>query len=249
MLIQWINTGLRKIPTWVLYLILLIPGLLTLAAGLTDNLGPEPINELEEELGEFALKLLILGLAVSPLLHFTRINLVRFRRAIGVMAFAYVMAHFLVWFLLDLQSLSHIWTEIAKRPYVTVGMAGFIAMIPLALTSNDLSVRRLGRFWRVLHRLTYLVAILAGLHFIMLSKGFDVESLAHMVVILAFLALRIGKWRRGLQSGVQRLREKILGRASAEPSRLYRIFVPVLTPGALYLLPVDAAFVIFVEMA
>ena len=215
MLIQWINTGLRKIPTWVLYLILLIPGLLTLAAGLTDNLGPEPINELEEELGEFALKLLILGLAVSPLLHFTRINLVRFRRAIGVMAFAYVMAHFLVWFLLDLQSLSHIWTEIAKRPYVTVGMAGFIAMIPLALTSNDLSVRRLGRYWRVLHRLTYLVAILAGLHFIMLSKGFDVEALAHMVVILAFLALRIGKWRRGLQSGVQRLREKILGRASA----------------------------------
>ena len=215
MLIQWINTGLRKIPTWVLYLILLIPGLLTLAAGLTDNLGPEPINELEEELGEFALKLLILGLAVSPLLHFTRINLVRFRRAIGVMAFAYVMAHFLVWFLLDLQSLSHIWTEIAKRPYVTVGMAGFITMIPLALTSNDLSVRRLGRFWRVLHRLTYLVAILAGLHFIMLSKGFDVEALAHMVVILAFLAMRIGKWRRGLQSGVQRLREKILGRASA----------------------------------
>ena len=215
MLIQWINTGLRKIPTWVLYLILLIPGLLTIAAGLTGNLGPEPINKLEEELGEFALKLLILGLAVSPLLHFTRINLVRFRRAIGVMAFAYVMAHFLVWFLLDLQSLSHIWTEIAKRPYVTVGMAGFIAMIPLALTSSDLSVRRLGRFWRVLHRLTYLVAILAGLHFIMLSKGFDVESLAHMVVILAFLALRIGKWRRGLQSGVQRLREKILGRASA----------------------------------
>ena len=215
MVIQWINTGLRKIPTWVLYLILLIPGLLTIVAGLTDNLGPEPINELEEELGEFALKLLILGLAVSPLLHFTRINLVRFRRAVGVMAFGYVMAHFLVWFLLDLQSLSHIWTEIAKRPYVTVGMAGFIAMIPLALTSNDLSVRRLGRFWRVLHRLTYLVAILAGLHFIMLSKGFDVESLAHMVVILAFLALRIGKWRRGLQSGVQRLREKILGRASA----------------------------------
>ena len=215
MLIQWINTGLRKIPTWVLYLVLLIPGLLTIVAGLTDNLGPEPINELEEELGEFALKLLILGLAVSPLLHFTRINLVRFRRAIGVMAFAYVMAHFLVWFLLDLQSLSHIWTEIAKRPYVTVGMAGFIAMIPLALTSNDLSVRRLGRFWRVLHRLTYLVAILAGLHFIMLSKGFDVEALAHMVVILAFLALRIGKWRRGLQSGVQRLRKKILGRASA----------------------------------
>ena len=211
MLIQWINTGLRKIPTWVLYLILPIPGLLVIAAGLTDNLGPEPINELEEELGEFALKLLILGLAISPLLHFTRINLVRFRRAIGVMAFAYVTAHFLVWFVLDLQGLTQIWTEIVKRPYVTVGFAGFVAMIPLAITSNDLSVRCLGRFWRILHRLTYLVAILAGLHFIMLSKGFDVEALAHMIVILAFLALRVSKWRRGLQSGLQGLRKKLIG--------------------------------------
>jgi len=211
MFIQSINAGLRKIPTLVLYIIVPIPGLLAIAAGLTDNLGPEPINELEEQLGEFALKLLIVGLAVSPLLHFTRINLVRFRRAIGLMAFAYVLAHFLVWFLLDLQALNQIWTEIAKRPYVTAGFAGFIVMIPLALTSNDWSVRRLGRFWRFLHRLTYLAAILAGVHFIMLSKGFDVEALAHMTVILAFLALRVGKWRRSLQSGLQGLRIKLIG--------------------------------------
>ena len=211
MFIQSINAGLRKIPTLVLYIIVPIPGLLAIAAGLTDNLGPEPINELEEQLGEFALKLLIVGLAVSPLLHFTRINLVRFRRAIGLMAFAYVLAHFLVWFLLDLQALNQIWTEIAKRPYVTAGFAGFIVMIPLALTSNDWSVRRLGRFWRFLHRLTYLAAILAGVHFIMLSKGFDVEALAHMTVILAFLALRVGKWRRSLQSGLQGLRTKLIG--------------------------------------
>ena len=211
MFIQSINAGLRKIPTWLLYIILPIPGLSAIAAGLTDNLGPEPINELEEQLGEFALKLLIVGLAVSPLLHFTRINLVRFRRAIGLMAFAYVLAHFLVWFVLDLQALNQIWTEIAKRPYVTAGFAGFIVMIPLALTSNDWSVRRLGRFWRFLHRLTYLAAILAGVHFIMLSKGFDVEALAHMTVILAFLALRVGKWRRSLQSGLQGLRTKLIG--------------------------------------
>jgi len=94
---------------------------------------------------------------------------------------------------------------------VTAGFAGFIVMIPLALTSNDWSVRRLGRFWRFLHRLTYLAAILAGVHFIMLSKGFDVEALAHMAVILAFLALRVGKWRRSLQSGLQGLRTKLIG--------------------------------------
>ena len=116
--------GCAKFQPGCYTIILPIPGLLAIVAGLTDNLGPEPINELEEQLGEFALKLLIVGLAVSPLLHFTRINLVRFRRAIGLMAFAYVLAHFLVWFLLDLQALNQIWTEIAKRPYVTAGFAG-----------------------------------------------------------------------------------------------------------------------------
>ena len=81
------NTCLRKTPTWVLYVTLPIPGALAILAGLTDNLGVEPIKELEKALGGFALKLLIVGLAVSPVLHFTRINLVRFRRAIGLVAF------------------------------------------------------------------------------------------------------------------------------------------------------------------
>ena len=116
MLIQLINSGLRKIPTWVLYILLPIPGILAIVAGLTDNLGPEPIKELEGELGEVAIKLLIIGLAVTPLLHFTRINLLRFRRAIGVVAFGYVAAHFLTWLLLDVQLLSQIWADILKRP-------------------------------------------------------------------------------------------------------------------------------------
>jgi sulfoxide reductase heme-binding subunit YedZ len=116
MLIQLINSGLRKIPTWVLYILLPIPGILAIMAGLTDNLGPEPIKELEGELGEVAIKLLIIGLAVTPLLHFTRINLLRFRRAIGVVAFGYVAAHFLTWLLLDVQLLSQIWADILKRP-------------------------------------------------------------------------------------------------------------------------------------
>ena len=212
MLIQLINSGLRKVPAWVLYILLPIPGVLAILAGLTDNLGPEPIKELEKELGEFALKLLILGLAVTPLLHFTRINLVGFRRAIGVVAFGYVVAHFLTWLLLDVQLLSQICADILKRPYISFGFAGFVAMVPLALTSNNWSVRKLGRFWRVLHRLTYIVAILGGVHYIMLAKGFQMEPLVHMAVILAFLAVRALKWCQSVQVSLRGLTDKVLRR-------------------------------------
>ena len=137
----------------MLYVTLPIPGILAILAGLMDSLGPEPIKELEKELGGFALKLLILGLAVTPLLRFTRINLMRFRRQIGVVAFGYLSAHFLTWLLLDVQVLSQIWVDILNRPFITVGLAGFVMTIPLALTSNNWSVRRLGHLWRVLPRL------------------------------------------------------------------------------------------------
>jgi len=212
MLVQFINSGLRKIPTWVLYILLPIPGILAIVAGLTDNLGPEPIKELEGELGEVAIKLLIIGLAVTPLLHFTRINLLRFRRAIGVVAFGYVAAHFLTWLLLDVQLLSQIWADILKRPYISVGFVGFMAMVPLAVTSNNWSMRKLGQFWSVLHRLTYIATILGGLHYIMLVKGFQMEPLVHMAIILAFLALRVPKWRRSVQASLRGLPDKVLRR-------------------------------------
>ena len=212
MLVQLINSGLRKIPTWVLYILLPIPGILAIVAGLTDNLGPEPIKELEGELGEVAIKLLIIGLAVTPLLHFTRINLLRFRRAIGVVAFGYVAAHFLTWLLLDVQLLSQIWADILKRPYISVGFVGFMAMVPLAVTSNNWSMRKLGQFWSVLHRLTYIATILGGLHYIMLVKGFQMEPLVYMAIILAFLAVRVPKWRRSVQASLRGLPDKVLRR-------------------------------------
>lgn len=195
---QLINSAVRKIPAWPLYLLLPIPGLFTFYLGLTNQLGPEPINVLERELGEIGLQLLIVGLAITPLLKFARINLVKFRRAIGIMAFVYVFAHLLVWLVLDVQILSQIWADILKRPYITVGMAAFVLMVPLAITSNNWSVRKLGPTWRKLHKLTYAIAVLGGLHFVMLSKGFQLEPLIYLAVILALLAARM-KWsgRRG----------------------------------------------------
>ena len=158
----------------------------------------EPIKALEQELGEFALQLLIVGLAVTPLRRFAGLNLIRFRRAIGLMAFFYVALHLLTWLVLDVQILSQIWADIVKRPYITIGMAGFVLLVPLALTSNNWSVRRLGPRWRKLHKLTYLAVLLGGVHYLMLAKGLQLEPLLYLGVILGLLALRIepGKLRR-----------------------------------------------------
>jgi methionine sulfoxide reductase heme-binding subunit len=119
------------------------------------------------------------------------VNLIRFRRAIGVLAFTYVALHLLVWLVLDVQALERIWADIVKRPYITVGMIGFVAMIPLALTSNNWSVRRLGPTWRQLHKLTYLVVLLGAVHFVMLRKGLQIEPLLYLGAIVLLLALRL----------------------------------------------------------
>ena len=158
------NQMLRRLPPWGLYLLGAFYPAWLLYLGLTGGAGPDPVKALEHGLGEAALQLVILGLFVTPLRRFTGLNLLRFRRAIGVLAFAYVTLHLLVWLVLDVQILSQILRDIAKRPYITIGMVGFALMLPLALTSNNRATRWLGPRWRQLHRLTYLVALLGGLH-------------------------------------------------------------------------------------
>ena len=197
MLQDRINGLARRVPVWAVWLLGLVPAVWTFYLGLTGGLGAEPIKALERELGEVALQLVILGLCITPLRRHLGVNLIRFRRAVGLLAYTYVCLHLLVWLVLDVQIWAQIWADILKRPYVTVGFTAFLMMCPLALTSNDLSVRRLGPRWRVLHRLTYAVAILAAVHFIWLSKGFQIEPLVYLGVILALLALR---WRPMRQS-------------------------------------------------
>ncbi|WP_297340345.1 protein-methionine-sulfoxide reductase heme-binding subunit MsrQ [Pseudophaeobacter sp.] len=190
-MIDAINTALRRLPTWVLYLLGSLYPVWLLYLGMTGGLGADPVKALEHELGERALQLLILGLAVTPLRRFVGVNLIRFRRALGVLTFTYVALHLLVWLLLDVQIVSQILADIAKRPYITIGMAGFVLMVPLALTSNDASVKRLGRKWKRLHLLTYPAAFLGGLHYVMLAKGFQIEPLIYLAVIVVLLALRL----------------------------------------------------------
>lgn len=203
-----INTYARKLPVWVVYAIgLLWPAWLFYLA-ISGAMGIDPVKALEHELGELALQALIAGLLVTPLRAITGINLIRFRRAVGVLTFYFVATHLLVWLVLDVQILSEIWKDILKRPYITVGMAAFVLMAPLAITSNNWSVRRLGPKWRKLHRLVYPAVVLGGVHYIMVGKTWEVEPLIYMAVILALLG-----WR-----AIQALRKRKprVGNASSE---------------------------------
>ncbi|MDB4245917.1 protein-methionine-sulfoxide reductase heme-binding subunit MsrQ [bacterium] len=191
--IQTINGGLRRIPAWTIYIVGAAYAVWEFWRAL-NQIGPylvEPINVLERAYGEVALILMVVGLTVTPLRKWTGVNLIKFRRAIGVTAFFYVLAHFLVFAILDVQSVSRVWTEIVKRPYVTVGMASFLMLIPLAVTSNNLSVRKLGAAtWRKMHKLTYPAAILGAIHYLWLVKGFQLEPIIYLLVILGLIAVR-----------------------------------------------------------
>ena len=188
-----INGALRRVPAWPIYILGAIYAVWQFWRAL-NQIGPylvEPINVLERAYGEVALILMVVGLAVTPLRGWVGINLLKFRRAIGVTAFFFVLAHFLVFAILDVQSLERVWTEIVKRPYVTVGMLSFVLLIPLAVTSNNWSLRRLGgAAWRQLHKLTYPAAILGALHYVWLAKGFQIEPLLYLLGAAELVGLR-----------------------------------------------------------
>ena len=191
-----INQVLRRVPTWPVYLIAALPPVWLLYSGLTGGLGADPVKALEREMGELGLKLLIASLLVTPLRRFAGINLLRFRRALGLIAFIYIALHLLVWLVLDVQIPSQIIADILKRPYVTVGMAGFALLVPLALTSNNWSIRKLGRRWQKLHKLVYPAILLGAVHFVMLVKGWQVEPLVYLGLCILLVGLRYLPRRR-----------------------------------------------------
>ena len=194
--VQQINSALRRVPVWVVYLLGVIPAVWFFYLGMTGGLGVEPIRELELRLGRVAIKLLVAVLAVTPLRNATGISLLKFRRAFGLLLFFYVVLHLLVWLFLDVGIWSQIWGDIVKRPFVTIGMAALLLMVPLALTSNDWAIRKLGAMrWKRLHRLTYVAAVLGAVHFVILVKGFRLDTWVYLAIILGLLALRVPRNR------------------------------------------------------
>lgn len=188
----------RRVPTWPVYVAGLIPAVLLVYAVLTNQLGIEPVKKLEHELGELSLKFLLASLCITPLLRFARINLIKFRKALGLLAVIYLTFHFLVWLILDLQlRWGLIGAEIVKRPYLTVGFAAFLMLLPLAATSWQGAVRRMGALaWARLHRLVYPAVILGGIHFVMQEKVWDAESLVYLGLAIGLVGVRLAWIRR-----------------------------------------------------
>lgn len=177
---------------WALYIVGLLPGLYAFYLGIFGGLGADPVRAFEHLLGLWALRFLCLGLAVTPLRDLFGINLMSYRRALGLLAFYYVLAHFTVYLTLDRGLiLSSIAGDILKRPYIMLGMAGLLMLIPLALTSNQWSIRRLGPRWNRLHKLTYPILIVAALHYALSLKVLDLEAAFYIAVTILLLGYRL----------------------------------------------------------
>ena len=175
-----------------LYISGMTPAVLYFYWGLTNQLGADPQNVLERALGLWALRFLIASLAITPLRQLGGPSLYRFRRALGLLAFYYAVLHLTVYMVLDKGlDLPSIVADIIKRPYITVGMLAFVILIPLAVTSNAAMIRRLGANWRKLHRLAYVAAAAAALHFIMLVKVWPGEPLIYAGLVAALLLFRL----------------------------------------------------------
>ncbi|MGB3147199.1 MAG: protein-methionine-sulfoxide reductase heme-binding subunit MsrQ [Paracoccaceae bacterium] len=188
-----INKVLRLVPPPVIYGAGLAWSAWLFWQATTGALGVDPVKGLEHALGKQGLQLLLAGLCITPLRRFAGVNLLRFRRAVGLTAFYYIILHFLSWLVLDMGLLfSQALGDIAKRPYVTIGMASLLLLLPLAVTSNDWMVRRLGALrWQRLHRLTYPAVILGALHYVWLVKAWPLEPFVYLGLALGLVALRL----------------------------------------------------------
>src|SRR5687768_7349854 len=177
-----------------IYTIGFVPAVWTFYLGLTDQLGADPQNVLERTLGLWALRFLIVALAITPLRRLGGPSLIRYRRAIGLMGFYYATLHLTVYLVLDQGlDLAAIWADIVKRPYITVGMVAFTILVPLAVTSNNAMIRRLGaRAWQRLHRLVYVATAAGAIHFVMLVKSWwTPEPAIYATLVIALLLIRV----------------------------------------------------------
>lgn len=164
-----------------------------------ETLGPDPVVRLEHRTGEWALRLLLATLTLTPLRRLTGWpKFIRYRRMLGLFAFFYATIHLTVYLVIDLGGFwTQIFSEIVKRPYITVGFLAWVLLLPLTATSTRGMMRRLGSRWQQLHRLVYLIALLGVLHFLWLVKSGQKiavrEPLVYLGVLIGLMLMRI-RW-------------------------------------------------------
>ena len=163
----------------------------------TSILGANPIEKLTRSLGDWGLRFILIGLAISPAARLLKQpRLIRFRRTVGLWAFAYICLHLSSYVVLDhFFDWPTIGKDIVKRPYITIGMTAFVLLIPLAVTSLDALHRKLGpKRWKALHRAVYVVAVLGVIHFLLLVKADRTQPMIYGAILAILLGYRA--WAR-----------------------------------------------------
>lgn len=185
----------KTLEWWLMLLAGLIPLLVLAYDAATDQLGANPIQALHIRLGDFALRFLCLSLLLTPLKQVCNWRwALRYRRMIGLYAFFYASLHVLVYLGLDHGfRWRQILLDIRESPYVIAGLVAFVCLLPLAITSTQAWQKRLGRDWKRLHRLVYLAAIAAVIHYFWMLKGNLIEPLFYALIIGILLAFRVAK--------------------------------------------------------
>ena len=184
---------MRKIYKPSIFFLSLIPLILIVYKIFTNNLGPEPIKEITHHTGEWALLFIVFTLAMSPLKKITNLNIwISFRRMLGLFAFFYASLHLMTYVGLDYRfDLENISRDILTKKFIFIGFAAWLLLVPLAITSSKKMMGILKHNWKKLHRLTYIIAIFAVVHFIWLVKRDLTEPLIYLFIILVLLAFRI----------------------------------------------------------
>ena len=175
------------------HLLCLMPLAWLVWAAFNGGLGANPVEKLTHETGQWTLRLLLLTLAVSPLRQWTGVSAwIRFRRLLGLYCYFYCCCHFAIWFVADHSlDLADMVEDVVKRPYISLGFSAFVLLLPLALTSNQWMQRRLGRRWRSLHQLVYVIVLLGVLHFIWLVRADYLEASIYAIIAMVLLLHRV----------------------------------------------------------
>ena len=168
-----------------------------------NNLGAEPVKKIMNHFGEWTLIFICLTLTMSPLKRITNLSFwIKFRRMLGLFVFFYATVHLLTYVGLDYRfDWDPIINDVLKKKYIFIGFSAWLLLVPLAITSSQKMIKILGRNWKNLHRLVYVIAIFGSLHYIWLSKTIFFKPLVYTLIIVVLLALRIKIKKRDVNYG------------------------------------------------
>jgi len=189
----------RKGLQWLLkpavFIVLSLPFAWLVFAVFTSSLGANPIEAITKFTGEWSLRILLLSLCMTPLrMMLKKPWPIRLRRMVGLFAFFYVITHLLTYLLLDQQfDVAAIVADLFKRPYIAAGTVAFLLLVPLAITSNNRIMRRMGNSWQALHRLVYVAATAAVVHYVWLARGDQIEPMVYLFVLFVLMLFRVKK--------------------------------------------------------